>query len=218
MGIGIEYYAFSLFIAGLICVIAIICKVLFSNVKRQRKLLDERESQILKLYTSVETLMEEFSDQAKATMEELKEYEHRSALNTTAFDLPPELEKKEQAQVIEKLPRTLPLDANRIRVAGEVLERAERIIKNEVITNPVTMPAANHAPPQPKEENGTVFHKFFDESADAASPSNSAETSNMQVRGEAIRALAGEGKSDVEIASQLGITRNEVQLVIGLTR
>jgi len=215
---GIEYYAFALFVAGLVCVIAIICKVLFANVKRQQKLLDERESQILKLYTSVETLMEEFSDQVKATMEEIKEYEYRSTAHITAFDLPPELEKKEQVQVIEKLPRTLPLDANRIRVAGEVLERAERIIKNEVITNPVTASSAFHAAPPAKEENGAIFQKFFDESAEAAPPVNGTEASATQTRTDAIRALAAEGKSDVEIARQLGITRNEVMLVVGLTK
>jgi len=215
---GIEYYAFALFVAGLICVIAIICKVLFANVKRQQKLLDERESQILKLYTSVETLMEEFSDQVKATLEEIKEYEYRSTAHITAFNLPPELEKKEQVQVLEKLPRTLPLDANRIRVAGEVLERAERIIKNEVITNPITAASANHTTPPAKEETGAIFQKFFDESAEAAPPVGGAEASATQTRTEAIRALAGEGKTDVEIASQLGITRNEVLLVVGLTR
>jgi len=208
---GIEYYAFSLFIAALICVIAIIFKVLFADVKRQMKMLDERESQILQLYTSVETLMEEFNDQMRVTTEELKEYEYRATSNMPAFDLPPELEKKEK--VIDKLPRTLPLDANRIRVAGEVLERAERIIKSDAIANP---PA-----PQEKDENAPVFQKFFDESAEALPPSPPAvvdEKPNAQSRSETILALADEGKSDIEIASELGITQNEVQLVIGLKR
>jgi len=206
---GIEYYAFALFVAGLICVIAIICKVLFANVKRQQKLLDERESQILQLYTSVETLMEEFNDQIKVTTDELKEYEYRATSHITAFDLPPELEKKEQ--VLEKLPRTLPLDANRIRVAGEVLERAERIIKSESIINPAT--------PE-KEDSGAVFQKFFDDSAEAAPPPQTPATASTSARSrkETILAFADEGKTDVEIASELGITRNEVQLVIGLKR
>ena len=99
MGISIEYYAFALFVAGLICVIAIICKVLFSNVKRQQKLLDERESQILQLYTSVETLMEEFNDQIKLTTDELKEYEFRTVSSMAAFELPPQLEQKAELLV-----------------------------------------------------------------------------------------------------------------------
>jgi len=214
MGISIEYYAFALFVAGLICVIAIICKVLFSNVKRQQKLLDERESQILQLYTSVETLMEEFNDQIKLTTDELKEYEFRTASNMAAFELPPELEQK--AEVLERLPRTLPFDANRIRVAGEVLERAERIIKSDVIVNQSPESKPNSAQPE-KNNNGAVFQKFFDDTADAIPPP-SPERSTTQTRSAVILDLANEGKSDVEIASELGITRNEVQLVIGLQR
>jgi len=231
----LEYYAFALFIAGLICVIAIICKVLFANVKRQKKLLDERESQILQLYTSVETLMEEFNDQIKITTEELKEKEYRATAHMTAFDLPPELEKKEQ--VLERLPRTLPFDANRIRAAGEVLERAERITRNDNTLNSNNLNNTNYTsnttgvnnialqqhpepvikPETPEKTNNTaIFQKFFDESIEAhPSP---AELSNTQTRSNAILALSERGKSDVEIASELGITRNEVQLVIGLKK
>jgi len=217
----LEYYAFALFIAGLICVIAIICKVLFANVKRQKKLLDERESQILQLYTSVETLMEEFNDQVKITTEELKEKEYKATSHMTAFDLPPELEKKEQ--VLERLPRSLPLDANRIRAAGEVLERAERIIKSDNIINQnggivgaVQSEHVSKPETREKEPAAAVFQKFFDESIEA-NPSP-AELSNTQTRSNAILALSERGKTDVEIASELGITRNEVQLVIGLKK
>ena len=210
MNIGIEYYAFALFIAALICVIAIIIKVLFSNTKTKQKLLDERESQLLQLYNTIETMMEEFNDQAKAVTDEFKEYESRAS-RMSVFDLPPELEKKEQ--IIEKLPRTLPLDAKRIRVAGEVLERAERIIKNDVIMNPMPPPVKLPV----KEETGVVFQKFFDEAADAPPPPALSDTSSAQSRSSAIMTLAGEGKTDVEIARELGITRNEVKLVVGLT-
>ena len=206
---GLEYYAFALFIAGLICAIAIIFKVLFSNVKRQQKMLDERETQILQLYTSVETLMEEFNDQMKMATDELKEFENRATSKMPVFDLPPGLEEKEK--VLDKLPRTVPFDANRIRVAGEVLERAERIIKNETIVNPPMQ--------QEKEENTPVFQKFFDETAEATPPQQTApEKPNAQSRSETILTMADEGKTDIEIASELGITRNEVQLVIGLKR
>jgi len=231
---GLEYYIFALFIAALVCIIAVICKVLFSNVKRQRKLLDERESQILQLYTSVETLMEEFNEQVKMTTGELKELETRAntqvlqvqkaqqmqqaqqalqaqqvsqAVDMTAFDLPPGLEKKEQ--LLDKLPRTLPFDANRIRVAGEVLQRAERIIKSENIPPP---------PPQEKENTGAVFQKFFDDTAESTPLPPAVRASRAQTRTEAILELAAEGKTDIEIASRLGITRNEVLLVVGLKK
>lgn len=204
---GIEYYAFALFIAALICLIAILCKVLFADLKRQQKMLDERESKILQLYNTVETIMEEFTDQVKATTEELKEHEKRTTSRMVSFELPPEAVKKER--VLERLPRTLPFDANRIRVAGEVLERAERIVKNETIKN---------IDPPEKESNGVVFQKFFDDTADKPAPPDDTQAPGKQTRNEAILALAEEGKTDVQIASELGITRNEVQLVIGITR
>ena len=213
MGISIEYYVFALFIAGLICVIAVICKALFSNVKRQKKLLDERESQILQLYTSVETLMEEFSDQVKLTTDEIKAYEYRETSRMTAFDLPPELENKEQ--VLERLPRTLPFDANRIRAAGEVLERAERIVKSEpAINRAYDQTGAPTLPEKPK--NGAVFQRFFEDSAETPPPLSPTEKTNTHSRSAIILALAREGKTDIEIASELGITRNEVQLVTSL--
>jgi len=207
---GIEYYAFALFVAGLICVIAIICKVLFSNVRQQKKLLDERETQLLQLFSSVENLLEEFNDQVKITTVELREYEYRATSSIAAFNLPPELEEKQKTP--EKLPRTAPFDANRIRVAGEVLERAERIIKSDAIIPPSQ---------QEKEENGPVFQKFFDETAESTPPLPPTATekkASIQTKTAMILALSEEGKTDVEIASELGITRNEVLLVVGLKK
>jgi len=218
MTIGIGYYAYALFIAGLVCGVAIIFKVLFSDVKRQKKILDEQESKIIQLYTSVETLMEEFDDQVKMISAELKEHEYKATSKISAFDLPPELEKREHIQ--DRLPRTQPFDANRRKAAGEVLDRAERIIKSDAAVSAVQ---SVNIPILREEDAGAVFQKFFDESADALPPAvagktASTQTSNVQSRSETILALAGEGKNDAEIASELGITRNEVQLVTALKR
>ena len=242
---GIEYYVFALFIAALICLVAVIFKVLFANIKSQKKLLDEQESKVIQLYTSVETLMEEFNEQVKMTTNELKDLEYRAntqavqvvqasqaaqaaheaqtaqaaqtalalhMANRTAFDLPPALEKKEQ--VIEKLPRTLPYDPDRIRAASEVLEHAGRIIKSEAVV-PVTQ---NENGTSRKETNVPVFQKFFDDTAESTPPPPEIRTSRIQTRTDMILALSAEGKSDIEIASELGITRNEVLLVVGLKK
>ena len=201
---GIEYYAFALFIAALLCLIAILCKVLFSNVKRQYKLLDEKESKLLQLYRSVEGVMEEFGDQVKATTDELKDYEARISARAAAFIMPKPAEAAKVEQ-FEKLPRAERIDTGRIRAANEMLARAERIVKSNALKSP--------APPA-KNENGTVFQRLFDEQV---SEPAAAETTVQHVKNEAILKLSEEGKTDVQIASELGITRNEVQLVIGIT-
>lgn len=213
---GLEYYIFALFIAALVCVVAIIFKILFSNVKKQskilEKMLDERMTEILHMYNSVETIMEEFQDQAKATIDEqkLREQEYRAALkNMEAFQLPPELEGKGNA--IEKLPRESGLNANKIKAAGDIIERAEHLVAPEPVRA-----AAPEPKPEPKPQ---VFKKFFDEASEAPPPTPySPAAISGGSRKDEILALANEGKTDVEIASSLGITRNEVQLVVGLTR
>jgi len=211
MGIGIEYYAFALFVAGLICLIAILCKMLFADLRRQHKLLDEKETNLLQLYRRVETIMEEFVEQAKTTTEEIKAYESRIAKREAAVALPPEPVKQEQvqAQVIEKLPRSVTVDSSRIRAASEVLERAERIIKSETLKPPVKTAATTGS--------GAVFQSFFDETASENPPETDVSYTKSK-RNEMILALAEGGKTNAQIASELGITVHEVMLVIDLIK
>jgi len=149
----IEYYAFASFLTGLICLIAIICKVLFANIKQQYKLLDEKETKVLKLYQAVESIMEEFSDQVQAATEEIRGF-------------------------------------------GAKREPALLTIKND---------------------SGSVFQRVFEEAA-MQPPPTCVEAPKKQTRNEAILALAEEGKTDAQIASELGITQNEVRLIYSLTR
>jgi len=206
---GIEYYAFALFIAGLVCLVAILFKVLFSDLRRQHKLLDEKETKLLELYNKVESIMEEFTDQAKVTIDEIKEYESRVTLRAASITLPPEQIKDEQ--IIEKLPvRPVAVDSDRIRAASDALERAERIIKSDTL-KPTPTKAA-------QSDGSAVFQNFFDETASEPQPAQQQRENGKLNRNEMIIALAQEGKNDAQIASELGITRNEVQLVIDLTK
>ena len=84
-----EYYAFALFIAALICLIAVLFKLLFANARRQNKELDEREEKILQFYQTVENIIEEFGDQAKTVMDDIKDYEQRAAAHVAVMTRPP---------------------------------------------------------------------------------------------------------------------------------
>jgi len=242
MEIQIQHYAFAFFIAGLICLIAILCKVLFSNVKRQQKLLDEKESRILQLYVSVENLTEEFNDLARTTMEELKEYENRAISRMSVNALPSEFQKIEQ--VLDRLPKSVPLDANRMRATGEIIERTDRMAVSDTplvvpppqqVVKPIapappipppmqTIQQNTYTPPKPysppkADNSGAVFQKMFDDTVEAQSPapSNAAEN-GAESRSEKILAMVAEGKDNIQIASELGITRNEVAFVVGLKK
>jgi len=268
---GIQYYAFALFVSGLICLIAVLCKVLFADFRRQHKLLDEKETKLLELYRTVENIMEEFSDQAKATADEIREFDLRvasyaagkpmltsngqpaapenaadaadaadaaaaadvaAAGAAAAFPVAPL--KKAQQQQVERLSRGDKADSSRIRAAGEAIERAERIAAGEPRISSASKSAASKsaatksatsksatsksAAAAAKGSNGAVFQSFFDEMAVDLEDEGEAEPSGSQKRNEEILGLAEQGKSDAQIASLLGITRNEVKLILGLAK
>ena len=203
---GIEHYAFAFFIAILLSLLAVLFKALFANVRQQTKLLDEKETKLLQLYQSIEGIMEEFSAQVDETTRELKGYEDRIAKRAVEPAppprKPPEPAKKEQ---VEKLPRALTVDESRIRVATEVIERAERVIKGDVQKQPTNA------------ENGPVFQRFFDDAVNDMQAVD-AEAAAKQKRSEAIRTLVEQGKTYAQIAEVLGITQNEVKFIVELGR
>ena len=214
---GIEYYAFALFIAALVCLAAILFKVLFANVKRQNKMLDEKESKLLQLYRSFESIIEEFNEQVTAAMEDIQEYERRAAEHAAQAAAayipspPPPLPPPAPIPVYKEEPErpqraSMTVDSTRIRAASEVLERAERMVKSVPDKN------AAHA-----RSGGGVIQRIFDDATTGVQVSTT-ELPSKYARKEAIIALAEEGKTEAQIARELGITRNEVKLVIDLIR
>ena len=218
---GIEYYAFALFITALVCLIAILIRMLFGDVRRQRKLLDEKESKLLKLYQTVESIMDEFNDQAKSSMEEIKEFESRAAILSANLAAqhrpppapppqpparPPEIVVRESEERIS--PRSMKIDSSRIRAASEVLERAERMIRSNTQRTSVS--------PE-KKDNETVFQRIIDETVGHMPVSVSEEQADQpKTTHNRILEMSAEGKTVAQIAKKLGITQNEVMLVIGL--
>ena len=219
---GVEHYAFALFVTAMICVVAVLFKLLFADVRRQKKLLDEKESELLAIYRTVENIMEEFADHVKAVMEEIQKHEDRLA--ELAANPSPHLVVSSQSSpawsaddssesvnmsLLEKLPRSMTVEAsaykeNRIRAAGEVIERAGKVIKND---------KAKSSGVNGASENSPAFQRFLDDSLSKAQTVNPV-TAAKQKRNETILALAKQGKTITQIAEELSITQNEVKLII----
>ena len=205
---GIEHYAFVLFVAAIICLIAILLKMLFANTRKRKKLLDEKESKLLQLYQTVESIMEDFGEQIKTAMDDIKEYENRATLHMANLmkqaAAKKEAESREPPQA-EKPAKAMTVDSTRIRAASEVLERAERMIKNSPGKKTFTTPV----------NGGGVIERLFD---DAATEQQATEPEKQAVsrRRESILRLAEEGKTHAQIARELSITQNEVKLVVDL--
>ena len=209
MGIGTEHYAFALFIAALVCLIAIICRLLFANVRRLRKTLEEKEANLMQLYRTVERVMEDFNDQIRTAMDDIKGYESLAAERLASLARPPEPivnEEPERPVQLENPKRAMTVDSSRIRAASEVLERAERMVKSKTGKS-VDYVVGN--------DNGEVIQRLFDDIT-VEQQAVVTETQIKQKRKESILALADDGKTHAQIARELGITQNEVKLVIDL--
>ena len=66
----LEHYLFTLFIFFLLCLLVFLCSLLFSDAKKQKRLLDEKEAKLLRLYAELEVTMEDFGDTMELTKAE----------------------------------------------------------------------------------------------------------------------------------------------------
>jgi DNA-binding NarL/FixJ family response regulator len=225
MYIPTQAYLFALYIFGLICLVAVLCRILFFNAKRQNALLDEKEEKMLKLYQSIETIAEEFEDQVKEALDEIKEVENRTikvvaqlkaqdtaireaaaAAAAAAVAALPEEETTYKEPMRINGSKTKTVDSTRFKAASEVLERAERMVIGGKPKNSET---------RVRSVNGLEFQRIIDETVTDQYPPQP-ELSEKQKRTNDVLALSAEGKTVTQIARELGITRNEVTLVIEL--
>ena len=70
---GLEHYLFGFYVFVLICVILIITKCMFANVRRQRKMLDEQESKLLRAYQTLDDSTDEFYDLVAQSKNEVRQ-------------------------------------------------------------------------------------------------------------------------------------------------
>jgi len=272
---NIGYYAFALFVTGLVCLIAVTCKILFGNVKRSYRLLDEKESKLLQLYQMVESIMEDFDEQAMAISKEIKEHEDRLAsIVANLAPLPqdnraryeeeppaaPPAQKPPTAPIAQKLPNappaqkpvataaaqkpptapiaqipptapaaqkppTAPIAQKPPAAAQEPLPRVKRVDPGRTKKANEGEPKAERAEPIgapydaaiPEKKEAPVFQEVFDISM-MKKPAPNTGTQDKLAHTQAILGLAEEGRTDAQIASELGITQNEVRLIIGINR
>jgi hypothetical protein len=160
--------------------------------------------------------MDEFNDLAKVSVDELdikfrtaperiSEQEANASKRVASMLSQPEpanIERVERLQRAEAV-----AEAGRMKAASDVLARAERIIKSEDLKK--TAVAS-------KKESGVVFQNLFDELVEDPVTLPVAELPSKPAKRDSVIALYDKGKTIAQIARELGITQNEVQLIIGL--
>ena len=193
---GIEQYLFGFYVFVLICLVLVLYRFLFSDIKRQRMLLEEKESKLIKLYSTIEDMMDDFmasaedskleADKSVKKIKELGEgLERQYSAVTSPPPAPPEKKsggKKAQKEV--KIDLVAGAEEEELLKAAPAIE--EPLPFRELLTNT---------------------------SGEIELPDMLARKENMD-----IIELAQQGKSRSQIAKELGITLSEVDLVIGISK
>lgn len=184
---GIDYYLFAAYIFLLVCAVLVLSKYLFSDVKRQKKMLDEMETKLLRTYQSLEDVMDEFYD---LVAESKKDFERGAA------DI------EERFEDIES------------RLSSPVLLQPER---DTVTLTAQAVPQPAPKLPQRQRKSGALppdqlaFEQLFNEiTAKTGAP--------LSTLHEKVLDLSTRGLSRAEIAKELKITQNEVELVVGMNK
>lgn len=185
---GLEHYGFAFYIFILVCGVLFVYRQFFSDIRQQQKLLDEKESKLLKLYRSLEDVMEEFYDSAEQAKGELNE----------------------KMRTFEREFKMMPTPLKR----PDPAEPAARPVQPQ---QPAPVRREAPAPGgQPDFRQS--FQAAHEQAPAAAPPPRQEEASPwIGMRGEILR-LAKEGKDRAQIAKELNITQNEVSLVLGLNK
>ena len=212
---GIEYYAYALFVTAMVCIVAIVFKMLFADVRRQRKLLEEKETELYDFYRTVRNVMEEFFDQVETVQKDIRDHEDKLIklkLQSQPQPQPPIIPSLNKAlehaklESLSKLPRREIEDTgvDRIRIASEVIGRAEKVIKGDISAADETKPA---------------FEQYLEDSVTAeAEAAKDPVAAAKQKRNKTILELNKQGKTTAQIAEELSITQNEVKLIIELEK
>lgn len=70
---GIEYYLFATYVFLLVCIVLVIGKHMFADVKRQRRMLEDKEKKLLRTYQTLEDAMDDFYDTVEDAKKELNQ-------------------------------------------------------------------------------------------------------------------------------------------------
>ena len=131
-----NYYLFASYLFVLICILVIVCKYLFADVKRQRRMLDEKEKQLLDTFRTLEDAMDDYYALVEDAKDEL-------ALKSR------ELENRLLLPVIEE---------QQEQFAENEMVQPARAPKKSAAKKPAKMTVAK---PEPRDENQLGFEQMF---------------------------------------------------------
>jgi len=187
----LHYYLFASYLFVLALVLVFVCKYLFADVKRQRRMLDEKEKQLLSTFRSLEDAMDDYY----ALVDEAKlELEQRGR----------ELESRLLMSAVPAIPTPVTQHGADDNIGVHITEPPKKAPAAKKPTKPAPLKTTPH------DENQIGFEQLFSDAI-----SNISAKTQLH---EKIIELSRRGLPRAEIAKLLKITQNEVELVTGMNR
>jgi hypothetical protein len=182
----LPYYLFAFFVFILVCLVLLLWRFLFAGLKRERIYLEQKEEELQVLLQTLRKEADDFFDLATDKAAEISDERKRVAALISGFTLP---QSAENESVV--LPNPEPEPA----VKAAPFNEFRKAIEDAVIKQ-------NEPPIIPKVD------------ASETVPVNQVKPEPKSSKKEQILTLLDSGKDALQIAKELGITRNEVDLVI----
>ena len=238
----IGYYGFAFFVFILVCLLMILYNYLFSDMKRQKKLLDEKENKLLRLYQSVEEALDDFHDSVEGSHGEITQQlrelgelhaEVERGLSGAAAHAPSRIERVDAPRSHPAAPvaaRPAPVQPTAEPPAQAIHQEPVASLADSIgqaaniraLAPPPVAPSAAAAPapatPVASADSQMAPPPVFRQVMEAVMEVEPPAVPAAPARNEQILRLTREGRSSSQIAKELGITLSEVELVIGMSR
>ncbi|MDR3310587.1 MAG: hypothetical protein LBS90_04505 [Oscillospiraceae bacterium] len=214
---NLEYYLFAFYIFALTAGVLLLAKALFWNLRKKTQKLEEKENELLTLYSNVEEVISDLCVKINASASEFRTIENLRVVRQKAEEFLTAEPQPSREEILSFRQIELPAVPPEKRVAAaDAPEAASADLPSVSETVKLAGDIASLAPDAPEPAAAAE-----PESAETGVPSAqppSPPQSNAAMRRRRIVRLSGEGRTAVEIADELGITLREVNLVIGLQR
>lgn len=188
---GITEYLFAFFIFILVIAAMFIYSRFFTGITTQKKLLDERETKLLRLFQNVEDMLEEFNDTMEMSQKEL--------------DIRFESLDRRQAELIEAM--------------NDISGMINNISKDSVM--PMMENIINYKEPEELEKSRSDEKTAkpaggFKSLLDTVNRVEVTLPAPAESRKKSILDMSRDGKTRGQIAQELSITLSEVDLILGV--
>jgi len=216
-----QYYLFASFIFALVCLTFIVWRLIFSRFKKDIKNINQKKDEINALLAAIRKEADDFYDMASDKADVIIEERKRISALTSGFAFAMRSKKSSESS-LQSIATTPPLSITD-DVKPTLIYDFQKAIESAVKKQNDLYVANNKdgKSDESRTSNAAIATKSFgigtkthSNELNKASRGAALTRETAKTKREKITVMLDEGKSYIQIAKELGVTRNEVDLVV----